>query len=220
MRRKKRKRKKKTKQEEDKSGKFSCQPSDFFLFSLAMACSATAQPLLNFELSHQPKRPYSLPFCSFIKKPRLSPKPFFSQSKNYTKINIFSSSSLFSRQKPGSHVRYRQLRCIFNSGLFRNHGMFFIFLGCCSEWLFFRGRSRVTFTWLSLPRAFFLVFSDFAVRFYLVFCSFLYFLDLFLDWVVFYFPFIFWVWIACIYLLFVDDRNFKERIMKYRPYLP
>ncbi|KAA3456748.1 D-xylose-proton symporter-like 3, chloroplastic [Gossypium australe] len=71
-----------------------------------MACSATAQPLLNFELSHshQPKRPYSLPLCSFIKKPRLSPKPFFSQSKDYTKINFFSSPSLFSRQKPGSHV--------------------------------------------------------------------------------------------------------------------
>ncbi|KAK5846709.1 D-xylose-proton symporter-like 3, chloroplastic [Gossypium arboreum] len=71
-----------------------------------MACSATTQPLLNFELSHshQPKRPYSLPLCSFIKKPRLSPKPFFSQSKDYTKINIFSSPSLFSRQKPGSHV--------------------------------------------------------------------------------------------------------------------
>ncbi|KAB2089342.1 hypothetical protein ES319_A03G055100v1 [Gossypium barbadense] len=71
-----------------------------------MACSATTQPLLNFELSHshQPKRPYSLPLCSFIKKPRLSPKPFFSQSKDYTKINIFSSPSLFSRQKLGSHV--------------------------------------------------------------------------------------------------------------------
>ncbi|KAG4207091.1 hypothetical protein ERO13_A03G045100v2 [Gossypium hirsutum] len=71
-----------------------------------MACSATTQPLLNFELSHshQPKRPYSLPLCSFIKKPRLSPKLFFSQSKDYTKINIFSSPSLFSRQKPGSHV--------------------------------------------------------------------------------------------------------------------
>nr|KJB20003.1 hypothetical protein B456_003G129000 [Gossypium raimondii] len=71
-----------------------------------MACSATIQPLLNFELSHshQPKRPYSLPLCSFIKKPRLSPKHFFSQSKDYTKINIFSSPSLFSRQKPGSHV--------------------------------------------------------------------------------------------------------------------
>ncbi|KAK8596302.1 hypothetical protein V6N12_064800 [Hibiscus sabdariffa] len=74
-----------------------------------MACSATAQPLLNLELSHshsqQPKRPYSFSLSSFTNKSRLSPKPSSSsQSKDHTKINIFSSPSLFSRQKPGSHV--------------------------------------------------------------------------------------------------------------------
>ncbi|KAK8990385.1 hypothetical protein V6N11_009087 [Hibiscus sabdariffa] len=77
-----------------------------------MACSATAQPLLNLELSHsqQPKRPYSFSLSSFTNKSRLSPKPSSSssssssQSKDHTKINIFSTPSLFSRQKPGSHV--------------------------------------------------------------------------------------------------------------------
>ncbi|KAK9029180.1 hypothetical protein V6N11_026301 [Hibiscus sabdariffa] len=71
-----------------------------------MACSATAQPLLNLELSHsqQPKRPYSLSSCSFTNKSRLSPKPFSFQSKDHTKFNIFLSPSLFSRQKPGSRV--------------------------------------------------------------------------------------------------------------------
>ncbi|KAK8478558.1 hypothetical protein V6N11_028253, partial [Hibiscus sabdariffa] len=67
---------------------------------------ATAQPLLNLELSHsqRPKRPYSFSSCSFTNKSRLSPKPFSSQSKDHTKINIFLSPSLFSRQKPGSRV--------------------------------------------------------------------------------------------------------------------
>ncbi|GMI97127.1 plastidic sugar transporter [Hibiscus trionum] len=71
-----------------------------------MACSATARPLLNLELSHsqQPKRPYSFSLRSFTNKSRLSPKSSSSQSKDHTKINIFSSPSLFSRQKPGSHV--------------------------------------------------------------------------------------------------------------------
>ncbi|XP_022755810.1 D-xylose-proton symporter-like 3, chloroplastic [Durio zibethinus] len=71
-----------------------------------MACSATSQPLLNFELSHshQPKKPLSLNFCSFTIKPRLSPNPFSSQAKAYTKIDIFSSPSLFSSRKPRSHV--------------------------------------------------------------------------------------------------------------------
>ncbi|XWS71654.1 hypothetical protein CRYUN_Cryun03dG0156800 [Craigia yunnanensis] len=71
-----------------------------------MACSATSQPLLNLELSHshQPKKPFSLSFCSFANKPRLSPKPFSAQAKDYTKIDIFSSPSLFSSRKPRSHV--------------------------------------------------------------------------------------------------------------------
>ncbi|OMO91162.1 Sugar/inositol transporter [Corchorus olitorius] len=73
-----------------------------------MACSATAQPLLNLELSyshHQPKKRFPFTLCSFnINKPRLSPKPFPFQSKDYAKIDIFSSSSLFSRQKPRSQV--------------------------------------------------------------------------------------------------------------------
>ncbi|XP_038999164.1 D-xylose-proton symporter-like 3, chloroplastic isoform X2 [Hibiscus syriacus] len=70
-----------------------------------MACGATAQPLLNLELSHsqQPKRPYTFSLCSFTKS-RLSPKPFSFQSKDHTKLNIFATPSLFSRKKPGSHV--------------------------------------------------------------------------------------------------------------------
>lgn len=71
-----------------------------------MACSTTSKPLLKLELSHshQPRKPFSLSFCSFTKKPRLSPKPFSSQAKGYTKSDIFSSTSLFSSRKPRSHV--------------------------------------------------------------------------------------------------------------------
>lgn len=141
-----------------------------------MACSATSQPLLNLELSHslQPKKPFSPSFCSFTtNKPRLSPKPF-----SFTRIEIFKSPSLlFSSRKPRSQVKYQQLWCLLNFGFFfffffKSWGFWFVFLGCCSGRLFFRGRRRVTGTWLSLPRALFLVFGDFTVR-YLIYFSFL-----------------------------------------------
>ncbi|XVF68834.1 hypothetical protein PTKIN_Ptkin11bG0032900 [Pterospermum kingtungense] len=74
-----------------------------------MACSGsgTTQPLqkLELSLSHQPKKLSSLSFCSFTNKPKIFPKPFSSQAKHYyTKIDIFSSPTLFPSQKLRSQV--------------------------------------------------------------------------------------------------------------------
>ncbi|WRX34641.1 Major facilitator [Theobroma cacao] len=71
-----------------------------------MACSATTKPLLNLEISqsHRPKKPLPLFFCSFTNRPRLSPKTLCSQAKDYCKIDIFSSPSLFCSRKPRFQV--------------------------------------------------------------------------------------------------------------------